>query len=333
MKRSVLIILIAFFSCLIPFLIWRLQREQNPILAQQEKLATELGVNISDYPGPRSFPTGYFYTTLNSEMTVEEVHKIVKGYEKVLICTTPSEVYYYFSQDDTKALRFEIVYYRGKYHDMLGEGDSAGRLSIEGCIPGQMIDSVMIQDLEQNLQGDLDQETRKSLETKLQNLYAEVTQRAVAVRQLTSIPNRTYIPPTFQPGGERELGIIEYPTNPFIHTDYKITNAWQELINGDYITVYAGSLVSNPKQGIIIMQMETSGKTKIYLTPDLSGATKISSANGFRLIVLTANSRTYYFDVPAEKFVSSINEIVPTVTQSIPKSTQGVTITPTTPYP
>ena len=81
------------------------------------------------------------------------------------------------------------------------------------------MDLVMIQSLEQNLQGDLDEETRHSLATKLQNLYAEVTQRAVAIQQLTAMPNRTFIPPTFQAEGERELGIIEYPTDPFIHTD------------------------------------------------------------------------------------------------------------------
>jgi hypothetical protein len=166
------------------------------------------------------------------------------------------------------------------------------------------MDLVMIQSIEQDLQGELDEETRHSLETKVQILSAQVTERALAIQQLTAMPNRTFIPPTFQAEGERELGIIDYPTDPFIHTDYKITNAWQELINGNYITVFAGSLVSNPKQGIIIVQMETPRKTRIYLTPDQSGATKITSANRFRLVVETSNSKTYYFDVPAQRFVT-----------------------------
>jgi hypothetical protein len=195
------------------------------------------------------------------------------------------------------------------------------------------MDLVMIQSLEQDLQEDLDEETRKSLETKLQILYAEVTQRAVAVQQLTAMPNRTFIPPTFQAEGERELGIIEYPTDPFIHTDYKITNAWQELINGNYITVFAGSLVSNPQHGIVIVQMETPRKTRIYLTPDQSGATKITSANGFRLVVETADSKTYYFDVPAQRFVNSLDEIVPTITPFTNSSIATLTATPVSPYP
>jgi hypothetical protein len=194
-------------------------------------------------------------------------------------------------------------------------------------------EQALIQSLEQDLQGELDKETRHSLETKLQNLYAQVTQRALGIHQLTAMPNKPFIPPTFQVEGQRDLGIIEYPTNPFPSTEYVITNAWQELINGNYVTVFAGALGSNPKQGVIIVQMEAPRQTRQYLTPDQSGVTKITSAKGFRLVVETSDSKRYYFDVPAQRFVSSMGEIVPTITPFTNQSMPTLTATPVSPYP
>ncbi len=79
--------------------------------------------------------------------------------------------------------------------------------------------------------------------------------------------------------------------------------------------------------------MEAPRQTRIYLTPEQSGATKILSFSGFRLVIVSADGKTYYFDVPGQRFVSSFDEIVPTITpftnQTIP--TQTATIIP--PYP
>jgi hypothetical protein len=181
------------------------------------------------------------------------------------------------------------------------------------------MDLVMIQSIEQDLQGELDEETRHSLETKVQILSAQVTERALAIQQLTAMPNasKQLVRPTYQVEGQRDIGIIEYPTNPFPSTEYVITNAWQELINGSYVTVFAGALANNPKQGMILVQMESPRRLRQYITPDQSGEIKISSAKGLRLVVVSSNNKTYYFDVPAQRFVSSLNEIAPTITPFI----------------
>ncbi|HEY5902506.1 MAG TPA: hypothetical protein VIU39_08130 [Anaerolineales bacterium] len=105
---------------------------------QQRQLAAGLGVRIGDYPNPDSFPVGYFRDQLRKGMPAAEVHSIVSGYETAYRCADRGEeVYYYFSPDDARALRFTIVYDGSLNFDSLGTEDAHQRtISVEGCTPG-----------------------------------------------------------------------------------------------------------------------------------------------------------------------------------------------------
>lgn len=104
----------------------------------QEDLAKQLGVKIGDYPYESSFPEGYFYTVLKPGMTINEVHQIVQGYEKVLHCEDiETEIYYYFSSEDEIALRFAIIYDdQWKFWRLRGEDTNSPSIRIEGCKDG-----------------------------------------------------------------------------------------------------------------------------------------------------------------------------------------------------
>ncbi|HNT24001.1 MAG TPA: hypothetical protein PKM21_06540 [Anaerolineales bacterium] len=205
-------------------------------------------------------------------------------------------------------------------------------------VPTDLLNSSLseIQVLEQELQGDLDTETRKSLEAKLEILYSQATQQAIGIQQLTAMPEnaKTFIPPTFEFDGQRETGIIQYPSVPFPSTEYKITNAWQDMINGKYVLVFAGTLASDPEQGVVVVLVESPRQYRQYLTPTKSGAISIADAIGFRLVIRSSdNNEIYYFDVPAQKFVNSLNEVVPTAT-ALPTPTVPLeTMIPALPYP
>lgn len=76
-------------------------------------------------------------------------------------------------------------------------------------VPTDLLNSSLseIQVLEQELQGDLDTETRNSLEAKLQILYSQATQQAIGIQQLTAVPAnaKTFVPPTFEFKGKEKL--------------------------------------------------------------------------------------------------------------------------------
>ena len=119
---------------------WRYRQEQKT-------LAKELGVKISDYPGEGDFPIGYLEAKLNPGMTYEEVHQVIKGYTAVYSCGLnsdfPWEIYYYFSTDDDKAIRYEVLYdIDGILLKTISE-DPNSRTIHRGtdCIPGRLGDS------------------------------------------------------------------------------------------------------------------------------------------------------------------------------------------------
>jgi hypothetical protein len=145
---------------------------------------------------------------------------------------------------------------------------------------------------------------------------------------------KTFIPPTFEFKGQRETGIIQYPSAPFPITEYKITNAWQDMVDGKYVLVFAGTLAIDPEQGVVIGLVESPRQYSQYLTPTKNGAICIIDMKGLRLVIRSAeNNQTYYFDVPAQKFVNSLDEIVPTATVLPIQAIPIATMLPSYPYP
>jgi len=112
-----------------------------PYWFEQRQLAKELGVKIDDYPSPYAFPDGYFYSVLKPGMTIGQVHNIVKGYRASYNCGL-DEVYYYFSDNDNRAIRFEVDYDYAPVGDdyifinLMTEDDNSRSIHIVGCVPG-----------------------------------------------------------------------------------------------------------------------------------------------------------------------------------------------------
>ena len=91
-------------------------------------------VDMDNFPPEKYFPIGYFFTTLKRGISIEEVHAIVRGYEKVYHCGDGIEIYYYFSNSDVEALRFMILYDQNyQYIDLNGEDDDSITISLDGC--------------------------------------------------------------------------------------------------------------------------------------------------------------------------------------------------------
>lgn len=135
MRVIVITIILIIFVSLCSY--WLIYTFHNPFQRQQENLAKEFGVRIDDYPFAEAFPEGYFYTILTTEMTINDVHEIVRGYELVYRCKYYSEIYYYYSSDDDKALRFEILYDdQGFIREFRGEDDDSRTIRVDSCEPG-----------------------------------------------------------------------------------------------------------------------------------------------------------------------------------------------------
>jgi hypothetical protein len=202
-------------------------------------------------------------------------------------------------------------------------------------------DSQELRELERELAQTTDPEARQLIEAKIAILQKLLDEQNLAVSTYVAKPDdpceqRPDDPEN--PDAQRRIGIFEGPT-PFRSTDIVLNNQWQEKINGFWVHVYAGSLFDNRDQGVIIVSVEGMKMGGRYLTPSQSGMVKITSASGYRLILETEDGTVYYFDVPAQAFVESMDEIVPTLTPAptytptISPCLEASSTEPATPYP
>jgi len=110
--------------------------EQN-VKEPQQKLATELGIKIQDYPYPWDFPMGYFIKVLKPGMTYKDIHSIIRGYIDVSNCGGVTEIYDYFGTTPEDRLRFYVHYNKsGEYIEMQEENPAEGDILSDGCNQG-----------------------------------------------------------------------------------------------------------------------------------------------------------------------------------------------------
>jgi hypothetical protein len=179
-------------------------------------------------------------------------------------------------------------------------------------------------------ENNIDEQTRRSIEEKL--AIAERIATRVSHPWATVDPLETpqLIPvedPPF-PTGIFEGGGATFRPNMAV-----MLNRWHGIVNGVPTIVFAGSPTNDPEQGVVFI-MRMSGERKSvswssYPTPVRSGPVRILSAEGYHLILSTEAGDILYFDVPGDRFVSSLTEVVPTIT---PQPTKPLTIL-STPYP
>jgi hypothetical protein len=135
-KNSFILIISIIFILAASYLIVVPMTKQDALKEKQEALAKSLGVKIQDYAG--TFPTNYFYAVLKPKMTLDEVHGIVRGYERVSNCWGTAELYYYFGTDKNDAIRFMLHYdEQGYFVRLEGEEPDSRTLGVSsGCPDG-----------------------------------------------------------------------------------------------------------------------------------------------------------------------------------------------------
>lgn len=168
-----------------------------------------------------------------------------------------------------------------------------------------------------------------------------LTQRAIAGATAEALANNLQlITPVIDPTGIYD---DERHKAQWFKFGFIVENAWFGLVNGNIVTVYAGAPVSDPEQGKLQINMVMPNRLfdGEFATPERNGALRVVAELNNRLTLMTTNGTTYYFDVPAMRFVSSLEEIVPTATP-LPTDTPVVIPTeilptsevlPTTGYP
>ncbi len=113
--------------------------------------------------------------------------------------------------------------------------------------------------------------------------------------------------------------------------DFAPQNLWVGLLDGEWVSLYAGALRSDPQQGALLLMTVFPDRVdqERFVVPLSNGALRISSQNVQRLTLVSANGSTYYFDVLARRFVGTLTEYVETATPPAFTATSPPTTTGT----
>jgi hypothetical protein len=89
-------------------------------------------------------------------------------------------------------------------------------------------------------------------------------------------------------------------------------NAWAGIWDGKQVSVYAGALLDDPNQGAIFLISDVIANQ--FLTPTKHGGVRVVSERNNRLTLVSIDGTTYYFDIPALSYVSSLTAFAPSIT-------------------
>jgi hypothetical protein len=113
--------------------------------------------------------------------------------------------------------------------------------------------------------------------------------------------------PSLQTGSEPAHGIVNNNASPFQADEYLIENEWQEIVAGQWVQIYAGSLPDDPTQGVVIVRvspLDWSQTTTVGVYKVRGGTLRIVSAAN-RILVLHSSSGAHFrFDAVGWKFLS-----------------------------
>jgi hypothetical protein len=113
--------------------------------------------------------------------------------------------------------------------------------------------------------------------------------------------------------------------------DFAAQNVWVGLLDGVWVSLYAGALQSDPQQGALLLVTISPGSVdqERFVLPLSHGPLRISAQNVQRLTLISADGTTYWFDVLARRFVGSLTEYADTATP-LPSLTPTASPTATT---
>jgi hypothetical protein len=152
------------------------------------------------------------------------------------------------------------------------------------------------------------------------------TQQVATYQAYTPLPNPPF---TYPPTGTIENG-REIATGQLLGIN--AVNGWYGLWDGNEVNLYAGALSDDPDQGVIVFSINI-GHFENYPTPTRHGAVRVVSEQDNRLMLVSTDGTTYYFDIPSLSYVSSLTAFAPSITPPPTSTLFPPDYVTETPYP
>lgn len=108
-------------------------------------------------------------------------------------------------------------------------------------------------------------------------------------------------------------GVEQFPAELYEQYNLFVNSRWQGEVNGQRVVALAGYLSGDPQQGVLLVLVPNTDDQGIYPAPQAGGALHITLADGARLTLTDDIGAEFTFDVAARAYLSSPDEILPTL--------------------
>ncbi|HWR67239.1 MAG TPA: hypothetical protein VN364_14060 [Bellilinea sp.] len=155
--------------------------------------------------------------------------------------------------------------------------------------------------------------------------------QATSAGSLQNVPEKPAeacdLRPTELPTPERTPGVETFTPELYEDLQGKMNSRWQGEVNGQWTAVLSGVQLTDPPQAALWVFVENTSDTAIFPAVTASGMLQIVAANGVRLTLQDAAGTKFYFDVAAREYLSSPDEVLPTLVP-LPTNTPAPEICP-----
>ncbi len=184
----------------------------------------------------------------------------------------------------------------------------------------------------QALQATLSVSTNPTEEAFIQNKLDLLKRiQATSAGALQNVPEKPKdacaLRPTELPTPQRTLGVESFQPELYEDLNGKLNSRWQGEVNGQWVTVLAGTVYTDPPQAALWVFVENTADGEVIPAPQASGLLKVVSADLSRLTLQDEAGTAFYFDVAGRAYLASPDEIVPTLAPQ-PTNTPAVEICP-----
>jgi len=141
--------------------------------------------------------------------------------------------------------------------------------------------------------------------------------QATSAGSLQNVPDKPKdacaLRPTELPPVDPTPGVVQFQSEIYDAAGAIYTSRWQGEVNSQWVTVLAGIQLVDPPHPAVWVFVENTDDRGIYPAAQANTTLQIVTADGARLTLQDAAGTTFYFDVAARAYLSSPDEILPTL--------------------
>ena len=123
--------------------------------------------------------------------------------------------------------------------------------------------------------------------------------KSIAVQNLNTVK---------QMDNSQPLGILDLEEDFLGDRGYLTNNMWRGEFSGYETELYAGHLLTDPQQGMVLLHIPILNFLRVIMDPTADGSLTITNVEGYQVQLSTVNDNLVNFDIPSQQFINELTK-------------------------